>query len=50
MGGFNFFSQTFDTSEHPIEVAIYLICNADIHFIFLTRMEGEIPLREVNLS
>ena len=49
MGVLNFFCQTFDTSEHSIEVVIYLIWNADIHFIFVTRIEGEIPLPEVNL-
>ena len=49
MGVLNFFCQTFDTSEHSIEVVLYLIWNADIHFIFVTRIEGEIPLPEVNL-
>ena len=36
--------QKFDTSEHPIEVAISLFWMAYIHFKFLLRMEGEIPL------
>ena len=30
--------------EDPIEVAIGLLWNASIHFIFLSRMEGEILL------
>ena len=30
--------------ENPIEVAISLLWNASIHFIFLSRMEGKIPL------
>ena len=37
--------------ENSIEVAISLLWNASIHFIFLSRMEGEISLqyREVYL-
>ena len=30
--------------ENLIEVAISLLWNASIHFVFLPRMEGEIPL------
>ena len=35
--------------ENPIDVAISLLGNASIHFIFLPRMEGEIPLPSVFL-
>ena len=31
--------------ENSIEVAISLLWNASIHFIFLSRMEGEISLQ-----
>ena len=37
--------------KNPIDVAISLLESASIHFIFPSRMEGEIPLlyREVYL-
>ena len=30
--------------DHPIKVAVSLFLNPSINFIFLSRMEGEMPL------